>query len=499
METIQTHSKAKLALGVITSPSVAFEEILRRQLLGEAFLIPAITGTLAMVAALLQSHGQGHLPLFSLGHANPVTYVGLMMLYGLLLHFLLKWLGTESDYRSLLTVMGWAQVPLAVSQFFAAVEAALTVAYGPGNIGAQYLVPAMHALNIWFLPTIGIGIRAATNANLSRGIMSYMIVHLAAFIGFTYTYGNSRLEPFRETTAGIFYAAQLIVQYDTLPWLAAGFVGLAAGLWFLGKTLEWDDGLRKRRCATAAILGIAVVAGYYYTLWKTDYYGDALAAARYYAREKYSQAAQKLEKLMPVLPGDSAALLLEIGDLYYSAGDDAKADKAFRKALKSPPPALADRKSQDARARVGLGMVDDIRGDYDAAIKQFEQSAKLLPKFREPWARSAVTRARMGDYDKAIEAGNHAVKTLKSEAPEAYLALTQAYTVKGDDKQAKASYKKLQELDKDLAKRVGPTPADWKNAVSKLTRKDLVFPLEKQIVQPQDPPQPKKPAATEKK
>ncbi len=355
METIQEHSKVKLALGVITSPSVAFEEIQRRKLLGEAFVIAAAAGTLAMIATLLRDHGQGPIHLFTLGYANPITWVGLMMLYGLALHLLLKWLGTETDYRDVLTVMGWAQVTLALSHLCGAAEAGLKLAQGEGGFALRALAPAAFILDLWYLGAVGIGIRSASTANLTRGVMSYLIIHLAATIGFTLTYGRSRLDLFNGASTGIYYAAQTVVSADKTPWLAGGLAGIALGLWFLGKSLGWDDAYRKRLAVMAAVVGAAIFGSYYYALWKTDYYGQLLHAQALYERDKYTEAAGALEKLLARMPGEAALLSLDIGDFSFAGADDSKAFDYYNKTLKAAAPAMSsDRKLQDAHARVGV-------------------------------------------------------------------------------------------------------------------------------------------------
>lgn len=493
MQTTQEHSKLKLALGVITSPSVAFEEILRRRMLGDAFVMTAIAGTLAMISSILRDYGQGTVHLFSLGYANPVTWVGVMMLYALALHFLLKWLGTESDYRDLLTLMGWAQVTLAISHLLSAVEAVVKIAYGEVGLASQVLAPASLAMNLWYLPAVVLGLRSAASLNVARAVMSYMIIHLAAVIGLTFTYGRSRLDLFSGATMGIYFAAQTIVTVDKTSWLAAGFLGLALGIWHLGKSLGWDDGVRKRGMATAAVLGIGVVGGYYYLLWQADYYGKLLTAQQLQDREQFAKAAETLEKLIGQMPGEAGLLSLDVADFSFAAGNDDKALSYYERSLKSPvPSATIDRKTPEAHARVGIGMVRDIRGEHKLALAEFEKAAGLWDQFREPWARSAVTHARMGDAEKAIAAADQAIKKLESKAPPAYVALVQAYVLKGDVEKAKSNHEKLAGLNKDLAERVGKTPEDWKNAVSKLSRQDLRFPLEKQVAKPperQDPGQ----------
>ncbi len=100
----------------------------------------------------------------------------------------------------------------------------------------------------------------------------------------------------------------------------------------------------------------------------------------------------------------------------------------------------------------------------------------------------------MGKYDEAIKAGNRAVLKLGSKSPAVWVALLEAFNNTGDKKQAAAAMANLAGHDKDLAKRIGPEPNDWRNAVDKLTRKDLEFGLEAEPApKPETPKPPKKP------
>jgi tetratricopeptide (TPR) repeat protein len=351
------------------------------------------------------------------------------------------------------------------------------------------------AINLWYVAPVAIGIVTSTGTNLARGILSYLMVHMAAFIGFTHTYSGSRRDLFKDATVGVFYASQSVVAADKTPWLAAGFVGYALGLWFLAKEMGWPSGVRMRRVISAGLVGVIALGGYYYALWKTDYYGRLLTAQRLYERDEYALAATKLEELLPRMPDETGYISLDIADYSYDAGDDKKATEYYNKSLKNLPPQKGtDRIYQEAHAILGLGMVADIGGDYKTAVAEFEKAAKVWPQFREPWSRLAVTYARMGNYEKALEAANKAADKLKSDAPEAYLVLAHIYSTKGDTEKAAAAYKRLAKLDDKLADRIGAKPEGWKNAVRKLTRSDLQFPLEKGIAMPPEQPGGKKAA-----
>ena len=90
----------------------------------------------------------------------------------------------------------------------------------------------------------------------------------------------------------------------------------------------------------------------------------------------------------------------------------------------------------------------------------------------------------------AVEAADkHAIRELDSEAAPAWLALAQAFVQTGDKKQAETAIAMVADKDSDLAKRIGDKADDWKDAVGKLTREDLQFPLEEKPLAPPDEPE----------
>lgn len=492
MEVTQDHSKAKLMLAIITSPGAAFEEILRRRLLSTGLWIAFAAGCFAMVGAALRAYPSGPVHFLSIGYANPFTWIGLLFLYAAAVHGLLKWLGTDNEFADILLILSWAQVTLLAAQVLSVAEAAVVVSNGSAAKSPviALLGPLTTILRVAYALVAAVGIRCATGAVLARGVMSYLVVHFAAVVGLTFTYAKSRMGLFQDAPMGIAYASQALIIDEKPPWindctplLGAAVVGIALGTWLLGRSLEWDERTRKTRTAAAALIGLAVFGVYYNTLSTTDYYGKLLAPLRLYERDKFADAADKLEKVVPLMPGEAVPLILDVGNFRFAAGQDQKAEAAFAesiKAIKGKNP--AEKKLFESFARVGLGAVYDIQGKLPQAAAEFNLARKLWPEFKEPWIRAAVTLARAGNAKEAVEIGSHAAEKLKSRAPQLYAALAQAYAMMGDDDKARAAYKRLHDLDRKLAESIGKTPGQWKSAVDKLDRQRMRFPLERDFV-----------------
>ena len=183
-------------------------------------------------------------------------------------------------------------------------------------------------------------------------------------------------------------------------------------------------------------------------------------------------------------------LLTDIGDLYFLAGQDNKALQRYREATDSLKHRdVWDKQIWLARAYDGAGAALDQQGKYPEALAEFDKAAKAWPQFREPWVRKAVTYDRMGKYNKALEAADHAMKKLESEATVAWVVLAEASAQTGKMTQAKAAIVIATKRDTKLAGRIGKSLDNWKHAVDKLTRVDLKYPLEREPASA-----PKKPA-----
>lgn len=488
------HSKAKLALGVLTSPRVAFEEIMERKLLGSAFVIVALTGITAMISGATRVHTSGPIQWFTLGKENPITWFGLYLLYALAVHGLMKWLGTENRYADVLLALGWAQVSLLLGYGIRAIGGLLIVGGAPQMLISRYVEPAYTVLELAYLPLAGMALSVMCGTTFLRGLLSYLVIELAAVIAFAQTYVASRLSLFGRALPGVGSLASTVIGTDYVPWAGAAVVGFVAGIWFLARELEWDTARRNRLMVTCGLVSAVLFGAYTYSVYKIDYFGKLLTVDGLYNRDKYKAAATKLQTLLPISRTDAPKLMVDLGNLYYLAGDDAESLRYYKKSLEAMKPLhLPEEQFYRAQAYNGIGTAYDAQGNLPAAVDSFTKAAKDWPEFRDPWVRLAITYDRMGDYKEAMKAGEHAGKKLGSRANVLWVAMLQAFTQAGEAKNAKVAYDALEKADKGLAKRIGEQPDDWKNAVAKLTRSDLKFPLESQFAAPPPRPDQKQP------
>ena len=516
------HSKPKLALAILTSPTAAFEEILDRRLLGTAVFIAAIAGLLSALPVLVDGMNIGSVRLLALGKSNPFVWVGLLFLYALIMQKLLKWVGTDIDYPSLLIVMGWAQVTLSVAQLALCIAKMALATGDPNATLMRFLSSTNLAMNVWYVALIGIGIQVARGAQVSRGVLIYIAVAGAASIAFGQTYNMARFSPYTDALPGIRNLAVSIASMDMIAWAAAGTIGILWSTKKLFADLAIDANTVKRTLALLGVLGAVIVCGYVFCIVHVDYYGKLIAAQHSYDNDKYVEAASRMKALLPVanksgsgliqlleiyhLPQGSAqaaplpvqhgeaVLLLDIADTYYLAGNCDSSMSYYKKYLRIVKQAKIGKGEGvwTARAYSGIGSVYYSQGKYDAAIDEFLKATRAWPEFRDVWVRLALAYDQIQEYDKAIDAADtHALKKLDSQASVAWVALAQAYIRKNDTKQAKAAIGMVAGLDPDLAKRIGEGEANWANSVNKLTRSDLKFPLEKISVKL---PEPKKTA-----
>jgi tetratricopeptide (TPR) repeat protein len=489
LENKPTHSKAKLALAILTSPGAAFEEILRRKLLGTGLVIVAMAGVASTIAAIERAAAGSPIQFFALGRYNPFTWFGLFLLYAFAIQQLLRWLRTEVEYGALVTVMAWAQVPLLLAHVVA-VAAGLVGIFGEaGTVAPQFMDSLGAVLQIAYVAVVGVGISTLCGGPLSRGLMSYLVVQFAITIAFGVTYASSRTKLLTGGLASIYRAGQAVAAVDMIPWLAASVVGLGIGLWHLAKHLGWKRDAAFRAVAGAAVVGGLCLGSYLYAFISADYYGRLLSIQQAYDTDKFDRAAREFGFVMSLARHDDALGMdadLDLGRINYLRGRLTQSLRHYHRAVatikhadtgKNEPFLLAQPYSE-------IGAVYDAQREYDKAIKQFELSSKSWPDFRDPWVRMAVTYNRMGRYKDAIEAGEHATKKLGSKSPIAFLALAEAYAHLGDTRRSEAAAKRVGEIDEDLAKRIGSDPNNWKNAIAKLTSRDLKFPLEKEPARP---------------
>ncbi|MDH7602545.1 MAG: tetratricopeptide repeat protein [Armatimonadota bacterium] len=479
------HSRAKLALALFTSPKAAYEEIFSRTLLGTGLLFVGATGVLFCIRACLAASVLGPLHYFAVGRYNPIAWFGLFLLYAWATQKLLKWVGTEIEFDRLVTIMGWAQISLAIVAVASIIGLTPSLSGNSAKTASQFIDSVSAVLQIAYVVLIGIGINMATRAPTARGIMTYVVVSFAGTIAFGITYGNSRLKLFADALPGIAGMAQQVAASDGTPWLAAAVFGLYLGLRDLGRALGWTNNASLRTAISAALVGALGFGVYLLLFLQNDFYGRLINAQRDYELGKAAHAVKELKSLLPASKYASAGLILDIADIYYISKKPALARKYYRRfeALVNQARLTKDEeRKQLARPLSGIGAAYDQEGKYEPAIKMFDRATKLWPEFRDPWVRLAVTYNRLGKYTKALEYAEHATKKLKSEAPALYVAMVQAYACLNNRSAAEKAYKELRRLDDQLADRIGKTMNEWRTATAKLTPKDLKFPLEKEVV-----------------
>lgn len=490
MENVNDHSKAKLALAILTSPGAAFEEIARRRLLGSALAIVALTGLAAAAQPIIFALHGNPLQLLMLGKCNPIVWLGACMLYAFAMQKLLKWLGTQIDYVPLLTLIGWSQVALLLSQVFWAI-----VAYSEAGQDARLVQIGFAGsilFSLWYVALMGPAVTTLSGAPKARGILAYIVIELAAVIGLTFTYTNRLMSGFGHALPEVTKAAGSIAALDQIPWLGAAVVGLAMGLWQIGKHLGWTESKIKINAGAAGLVGLALMGAYWQALSQNNYLGTLARVPSAYIDGRYKAAAQDLETVLGVSK-DNAALILDTANLFYLAGDDTRSLFYCRKAadIVTRQSGTSDKQTL-AVLGVYRGIALDASGQHEKALSEFEKAAKQWPEFREPPVRMAITYDRMGKYDEAIRAGNRAVLKLGSKSPVVWVALLEAFANTGDKKQTGAAMANLAGNNKDMAKRTGSNPQNWRSAVDKLTRKDLEFPLESEWAPKPEPPKKKK-------
>ena len=472
----ENHSRLKLALAVLTSPTAAFEEIIRRKMLGSALVIVALTGAAAALATLAQARTSGPIQLLVLGKDNPLTWFGLCLLYGLALQYVLRWSRADIDLPTVVTVLGWSQVALLLSMLMLAI---LTRFFPPGSnsVAASTLSAAILALQLDYVVVVGGGLRSATRLPLIQTVLAYTLVESAVILASNQLV-NYRTTLFPESLPGVRSLAISVVSADQTHLIAAGGLGIVLGLWQIGRAREWGKKLTINLTAIGAVIAASALVIYLLILQSTGYYASLLAGQRFYDRGHYNTAADRFAKFLPVSK-DNPLLILDIANTYYAAGAAREAMDYYDRFISAIKAARlgADEAPVTAPAYSGIGAALDSEGKYPQAIDRFRKAIKAFPAYRDPWVRMAVTYDRMGNYKLAIDSANHALKTLDSKATPPWVALAEAYTRTGDKAQARAASAKVADLDPISARQIG---SDWANAVDQLKSADLKFPLEKE-------------------
>ena len=400
------------------------------------------------------------------------------MLYAFAMQKLLKWLGTQIDYVGLLTLMGWSQIALVL---VGASQCAAALATNREDTLARIGDAGTILFSIAYAALMGPAVAVLSGAPKARGILSYIVIHIVAYMGFSIYYTNNLVAGFAHALPGVEQSARFFVSRDYMPWLGAAVVGFVIGVWQIGSALGWSQTRSRVNAAACGLVGLALFGLYWHAVSRNNYVNILARAQSAYVDGRYKAGARDLERVLKASKGN-VWLMTDIANMYYLSGDDARSihysDRAAR-ALRQQ--SITPDKQTRAILSVYKGIALDASGQYESALSEFQKAAKNWPEYREPPIRMAVTYVRLGKYDEAIEAGNRAVLKLGSKSPVVWVALLEAFARKGDTKQAAAAMANLAGNDKDLAKRIGSKPGDWRNAVDKLTRKDLEFGLESEL------------------
>ncbi len=491
------HSYARLALGVITSPQLALQQVYERKLLVQAIWIVAITGAIAALKVVVNAHEFSALNWFLIGKNNPITQLGLYFLYAAVLTRILTWLQSDAELEGVLTIMGWSQVFLALFHVVAIVQQ-LLMAYG---MEAQIVLTTLQifqmAFYVWYIFVIAYGLQTVYKIPTFRAVISYSVVATAGMLAFQLALAQARSDPFRDAPEMLLQKANQLAQADGTGWLLGALLGFIFGIKYLAKSREWSQANTIRFMTIGIATGAVMLGGYLWATFYFDYYGKLANVNYFYKQERFARAAEELLKV-PEAPK------LFVGELYYLAGESKKALAQYDELEESIDEIRGSKQDQDksiATLHVHRGTVylsDEI---YDKALGEFEKAKKLWESFREPYVRSAVTYAIMDEHDKSLEEADYALQELGSEAALAWTALAEASAVKLEENdtnfftrnmytnQLKTAIAMVSDTDADLAERIGEKRDSWRSACDKIERKDLKYPLKGEEAVAPDPRQ----------
>jgi tetratricopeptide (TPR) repeat protein len=120
------------------------------------------------------------------------------------------------------------------------------------------------------------------------------------------------------------------------------------------------------------------------------------------AQGKAAEAKAEFESLLGKYPND-ANLHLFLGMALLRLRDPRAAEAAVRKAIAVNP--------QHVDARTFLAWIElEVRGDVDAAIKEYQKIIELHPELPDAYSNLAVAEKRKGDLDGAVANLNRALE-----------------------------------------------------------------------------------------
>ncbi len=177
----------------------------------------------------------------------------------------------------------------------------------------------------------------------------------------------------------------------------------------------------------------------------------ALAEAYSYMYSWYDGAPTWLEKTITIsekalnLDPDSIEAQFSIGTVYFHQKRLDEAKRTWEKVIQQNPDYYD--------AFRWLGIVSDISADYDAALRCYEECARIKPYSEEPWMHIEMTYRRMGNNDasdrakrKLIDLGARKIEVNPDDAV-TLSRMSGALAHFGEKEKAYAVLKKIMEMD----------------------------------------------------
>ncbi|MBI5345240.1 MAG: tetratricopeptide repeat protein [Deltaproteobacteria bacterium] len=113
------------------------------------------------------------------------------------------------------------------------------------------------------------------------------------------------------------------------------------------------------------------------------------------------------------------------------------------KAAESPSPSATV--VDEGKAHFDKGVQLSMKGQYDEAIKEYEETIKLNPKSAQAYNNLGFAYMDKGDVERAIESQKKAVE-LNASLANAYYGLALALEKKGDKKEALKNWKEFMKM-----------------------------------------------------
>lgn len=128
-----------------------------------------------------------------------------------------------------------------------------------------------------------------------------------------------------------------------------------------------------------------------------DFKAQQSAAAVYYQRGVYDQAAFYLERALALRPTD-AETLTAMGDTKYDAGDFTGAAQFYERALAQKPDQV------NVRTDLGNTYFQRRPPDYERALAEYRKSVAIDPSHEKTWQNMAAAAIQLKDKTTASEA-----------------------------------------------------------------------------------------------